>query len=331
MKRSVGFALLFLTVSMVGIIPSGFGQQPASTSVQGGPGGSPFADPEIPSGARVAEVYVFSGNEVDAVQMLYVLPNGRTMMGPHHGGPGGRQNVFRLDNNEYIVGLTGRCGAYVDSLQIQTNRRSSPIFGGPGGSRNYRIDVAPGSQAIGFVGRSGAYLDAVGLAFIPLRMRTERREESGQSGIAGGDGGSAFSEQNIPPGARISEIRVRSGEMVDSIQAVYILENGRVFEGPRYGGNGGNLSIFRLDRDEFIVGISGRRGKYVDSLSIQTNRRTSQAFGGGGGDRNYHFSAPPGQMVIGFVGRAGEYLDAIGLNYTAIDQRRRDNRTPDRR
>jgi hypothetical protein len=53
----------------------------------------------------------------------------------------------------------------------------------------------------------------------------------------------------------------------------------------------------------------------VDSFRIHTNRRTSQVFGGRGGDRDFRIDVPDGNRATGFTGRSGEYVDAIGLTY----------------
>jgi hypothetical protein len=39
------------------------------------------------------------------------------------------------------------------------------MFGGRGGRSDFRIDVPPGSQAVGFAGRAGDYVDAIGLTY----------------------------------------------------------------------------------------------------------------------------------------------------------------------
>jgi hypothetical protein len=103
---------------------------------------------------------------VDAVQVIYTLPSGRYQEGVLHGGGGGAANVFRLDPDEYVVAISGRHGDLVDSLRIHTNRRTSPLYGGSGGNREYRIDVPPGGRVIGFAGRAGDQIDAIGLAYI---------------------------------------------------------------------------------------------------------------------------------------------------------------------
>jgi hypothetical protein len=153
---------------------------------------------------------------------------------------------------------------------------------------------------------------------------------AGQTEIAGGNRGSVFSDSNIPMGAKISEIRVRAGKNIDSIQAVYVLQDGRTLEGPLHGGRGGNLNIFKLNPNEYITGISGRFGDYIDSLSIQTNQRSSPVFGGSGGSGNFAITVPSGNMAVSLSGRSGEYLDAIRLNYASNEtpsQKRRGGRS----
>jgi hypothetical protein len=315
------FCTMLLLVASIGPSLSGFAQQPVPTRVLGGQGGIQFSDMEFPPGGRVLEVHVFCGEFVDAVQLLYILPDGQTLLGPRHGGSGGQERVFRLDSDEYIVGLSGRYGAYIDSLQLRTNKRTSPIFGGAGGSRSYRIDVTQGHQAVGLVGRAGEYLDAVGLTSIPIMIR-----QIEQTKIVGGEGGNPFADRDVPQGARISEVRVRSGNNIDSIQAVYTLPDGSLLEGPLHGGRGGSNGVFRLDPDEYITGFSGRSGLYIDSLIIQTNKRRSQVFGGSGGSRVFSIAVPAGNRAIGFAGRSGDYLDSIGLTYAPIGSERENQR-----
>lgn len=151
----------------------GYPQQLSTTEIIGGRGGNEFSDFQPPAGARVAEVRIRSGDTIDSVQVAYILPNGRTVLGPMHGGSGGRPSTIRLSSDEYLIAIMGRYGDTIDSMQIITNKRTSTQFGGNGGSRRYRIEVPAGSQAIGFTGRSGNTLDAVGLVYTPLPRRRD--------------------------------------------------------------------------------------------------------------------------------------------------------------
>jgi hypothetical protein len=322
-KMGISFLAIFLCAVFMT-----FGQEPLATDIAGGRGGTPFSDTELSSGGRVLEVQIFSGEFVDAVQMVYQLPDGRRVLGRRHGGGGGRTNSLPLDSDEYITGISGRYGEHIDSISIQTNKRTSPLFGGSGGSRSYRFEVPRGNQAIGFVGRSGQYLDAIGLLAVPLNLR-----QTDQTQVFGGRGGSPFADEEVPAGARIAEIRVHSSERIDGIQAIYALRNGQTVEGAYHGGRGGRPSIFRLESDEYIIGIEGRYGETVDSFALRTNKRVSQAFGGRGGNRSFRVDVPNGSVAIGFAGRSGDLIDALGLTYESSRGRQQNilRRLPGRR
>ena len=289
-----------------------YAQASGTTQVFGGNGGNTFSDPVIQTGGRVTAVQIQYGDRIDSVQFTYSLPNGTTASSARHGGSGGRSATFQLDNDEYIVGLSGRYGDTLDSLRIITNKRTSQIFGGGGGDRDFQISVPGGNQAVGFIGRAGDYLDAIGLVYMPVQTLQVL-----QTTLAGGGGGSPFADKEVAQAARISEIRVRAGDLIDGIQAVYTLSNGSVVEGVWHGGQGGRLNTFRLDSDEYITAIAGRTGNQVDSLRIITNKRTSATFGGRGGNRDFRIDVPSGYNVTGFAGRAGSTLDAVGLTYSS--------------
>jgi hypothetical protein len=319
MNRSAKNRMMCFFVVLLSIGFLGFAQEPTATSVAGGSGGTSFSDSNISPGTRIIEVQIFSGKVLDAIQITYQLQDGRTMTGARHGGSGGQAAVFRLDSDEYITGISGRYGQYLDSLSIQTNKRTSPVYGGSGGTQSYRIDVPYRNQAIGFIGRSGQYVDAMGLLYSPISWL--QTTQANQSTIFGGRGGSAFTDQDFQQGARISAIRIRAAGRIDGIQAVYTLQDGRVIEGQFHGGRGGRENVFTLDSDEYVTGIYGRYGEEVDSIAIRTNKRTSQMFGGSGGKKDYRLDAPSGNMAIGFMGRSGERLDAIGLVFGNISLR----------
>ncbi|MEJ2111626.1 MAG: hypothetical protein P8Z37_17300 [Acidobacteriota bacterium] len=109
MKRSSLYSILFAGIVFAAGL-TGFSQNIASTGISGGRGGFQFSDSDIPQGARVLEIRVFAGDWVDAVQIIYTLPNGRIVESARHGGSGGRQNIFRLDSDEYVTGVSGRYG-----------------------------------------------------------------------------------------------------------------------------------------------------------------------------------------------------------------------------
>jgi len=136
------------------------------------------------------------------------------------------------------------------------------------------------------------------------------------SGPSGGYGGNYFKDPVSIEYQNLIEIRVRSGAYIDSIQTVY---NDRMGQG-RYvksqnGGNGGQLSVFKLQPGEYITRISGKYGAFVDSLTVYTSKGRQKRWGGTGGNAHYNYVAPPGTKIHGFFGRSGKFVDAIGVIY----------------
>jgi Jacalin-like lectin domain len=121
-------------------------------------------------------------------------------------------------------------------------------------------------------------------------------------GPAGGTGGNNFYDGGASSG---NQITIRSGSEIDSVQ---------FGDNQVHGGTGGDPHTFVLQPGEIVTGIEGRYGLRVDSLRIITNQRTSDQFGGNGGDRDYHLDVPNGETVVGFCGRSGSRMDAIGLS-----------------
>ena len=137
----------------------------AQTAPVGGPGGVAFSD-NPPSGVRLAAVALRAGELIDAVAAVVVRSDGQRVPLQLHGGPGGTARVFALEDGEYLVAMRVWSGQVVEAIQFETNRRVSPLYGRPRGAPQ-RLIVPPGSEAVGFIGRSGLYVDALGLALQP--------------------------------------------------------------------------------------------------------------------------------------------------------------------
>ena len=72
---------------------------------------------------------------------------------------------------------------------------------------------------------------------------------------------------------------------------------GAVIELPHLGGGSGFRHTITLDADEYLTGISGRSGRYIDSIRFHTNLRTSDTFGGPFGAADYALHAPEGTQI----------------------------------
>lgn len=147
----------------------GFGDQPPAlptnigrSGAHGGTGGEPFDD--LSAGGyvlgKIMAITVRHGRWVDKIAALY---EGQSNSNPHGGG-GGTEATFTLDNDEWLAEIKGCSGAKLDQVQfVTTKNRTSPPYGGNGGSPfALRKDE---SIIKAFFGRSGSLVDQLGVYF----------------------------------------------------------------------------------------------------------------------------------------------------------------------
>jgi len=136
--------------------------------------------------------------------------------------------------------------------------------------------------------------------------------------MVGGAGGNEFRDYSPPGNARIKVIHIFTNEYIDALQFGYLDDKGEIALLPKVGGDGGFAYQFVLDDDEYLTGICGRYGWYIDRLCFHTNKRKSETFGGKGGVSKFNIMAPKNHEVIGLFGRQEWYLDAIGIISRAL-------------
>jgi len=147
--------------------------EPKQLGPVGGDGGNPFDAYDIPDDARLSAIHVYSEWVIDALRFDYVQANGATGGRPPVGGLGGHHHVFYLDDDEFLIGLSGRCGWYIDGLRFHTNKRVSDLYGGQGGERDFALMAPPEYEISGLFGRSDWYIDALGVRVRPVALRQE--------------------------------------------------------------------------------------------------------------------------------------------------------------
>lgn len=135
----------------------------------GGCGGRDFSDDPHGMYGRIKQVTIRSGAYIDAIQIAYENSLGEIIEQPQHGGNGGGKDTFLLDDDEYIIEISGRFGQFVDSLLIETNKRRSCRYGGNGGGAEYSYRAPDGYGIVGFIGRDGDYIDAIGVIFSKVK------------------------------------------------------------------------------------------------------------------------------------------------------------------
>jgi hypothetical protein len=118
---------------------------------------------------------------------------------------------------------------------------------------------------------------------------------------------------------KIIVVLISAGVLIDFLQLI-VQKGNDLLVLSHHGGDGGHLTPFLLASDEYLTGITGRYGIYIDSMVLQTNKRTSQRFGGSGGDKEYSIQAKRGEQIIGLWCRSDIYIDAIGAITTLAPQ-----------
>lgn len=144
-------------------------QQLSVFGPSGGPGGTQFTDGVI-GGDWPTELLIRSGWYIDAVQIVYKSKQTNAMRtGPRHGGTGGTLKAFKLNDGEYIVKIGGTYDKYVTSLWVFTNQGRQMEWGDKSrGRADYFYSAPSGSMIYQFWGRSGTFVDAIGVEISPV-------------------------------------------------------------------------------------------------------------------------------------------------------------------
>ncbi|XP_054820018.1 mannose/glucose-specific lectin-like [Prosopis cineraria] len=234
------------------------------------------------------------------------------------GSAGGQERKTEIRwPSEYLKSISGTYGNHtgnlvIRSLSLITNLTTYGPFGTTAGGEPFSIPIAD-SVIVGFYGRAGFFLDAIGIFVQPVQA-----DASGSISFGpwGGSGGKAF---DFRVGSWIKEIIVDAPKT--NIKSIAFTDA----NGHKYGKFGGKDTDGTSDEkkieinglSEYLTSISGTYGNYVGlnvitSLSFTTNLTTHGPFGASTGTS---FSLPiQGSLVNGFHGRAGDFLDAIGIH-----------------
>lgn len=131
----------------------------------GGNGGDGFNDAadagKVITG--IQSITVGADVYVDSLQVTYYLAGGGTWASPKHGGDGGNETKINFGIGETIYQVSGNAGAYVDCIMFRTvlpdgSLKTYGPYGGNGGDPFVMYGAITA-----FMGRSAAYLDAVGV------------------------------------------------------------------------------------------------------------------------------------------------------------------------
>ena len=144
-------------------------------------------------------------------------------------------------------------------------------------------------------------------------------------GAYGGQDGTPFVDNSEHPcDVEITNIWVRSGEIVDSIQVYYRLPDGQSKPMPRRGGATGGANDINVPQDGKIIGITGGVTSYYGRGTVITQLRVVIL----DGKNNVHIYGPYGTLmnagsstfavygdIKSLFGYHRKYLEGLGAYY----------------
>ncbi|KAF3599035.1 hypothetical protein F2Q69_00037617 [Brassica cretica] len=314
--------------------------QANKVDAQGGKGGTSWDD-----GAHdhVRKVYVGQGESSVSYVKFEYEKNGKketreygkkTLLG---------SEVFEVDPDDYITSVEvqsdrifGQDTDVITCLIFKTVKgKTSPPFGLEG-AQKYELKDKNGGKLVGFHGRAGEVLHALGAYFAPSSSTSSGGRTSSSIQTAGSaagakkleaKGGNAGNPWDDGPHDGVKKVYVGQGESgVSYVKFVYEKDSKEV-----PGNDHGKKTLlapeeFVLDPNEYITtveinydNIFGTESEIITMLRFTTNKRTSPPFGLEGAKSV--LLKEDGHKVVGFHGKAGaDILHQVGVHVKAISK-----------
>ena len=108
----------------------------------------------------ITRIRVYSGLCLDGIEFF------TKQQSVFFGGRGGSPHNFQLENDEFIIGFGVRSGAWIDALQIITNKRQSQWFGNTEGGSPHKLMPPNNDYRIcGIYGEINQWVTQIGLQY----------------------------------------------------------------------------------------------------------------------------------------------------------------------
>ncbi|XP_071915390.1 mannose/glucose-specific lectin isoform X1 [Coffea arabica] len=276
----------------------------------GGPGGSPWS---YIATDGIKEITLDVGRNIRAISFADAKGFISGTFGGNNPNNIGKEEKITIQwPSEYLTSITGTYGDFngllvIYSLSFVTNQKAYGPFGSPSSGQAFS-SPPDGNVIVGFHGRSGWYIDAIGIYVQPAPTTS--------LGPWGGPVGNPWS---YIPTDGIKEIIMDVGRNIRAIS--FADANG--FISGKFGGKDPN-NIGKEEKitiqwpSEYLTSIKGTFGNFngdvvIYSLSFITNNKTYGPFGSANSGQAFTASPPAGNVVVGFHGMSGWFIDALGI------------------
>ncbi|PHT28375.1 hypothetical protein CQW23_32054 [Capsicum baccatum] len=305
----------------------------------------------------IKEILINHGQIIDSITFRTINNEQNIIDSPRFGGNGGRRDKVTIEAAplEYLRGIKGTYGNYggkmvIKSLSFVTNGKNiyGP-FGNKGGDGiPFSLVMKEGGAIVGFHGRCGSYLDAVGVYLQKLTTPTTPKEQDDDqkkvepnepllkldvmktivprsAGPWGGCSGKGWDDGVF---STMKQVQVYMNTISSAISGIQIQYEKKLdktlFWSQLHGGLGaGNDTIRKIIIDgenEFFIGIEGyyspvdNNGGHdtIRQIAFYTNKGKYGPYGTEIG--TYFSSSAARGKIVGFHGKSGVYLNAIGVH-----------------
>ncbi|KAK4789688.1 hypothetical protein SAY86_016992 [Trapa natans] len=261
------------------------------------------------SNGSLREIVIYSGAVIGSIQCIYDR-EGELVKQPRHGGGGGEKAVVELEYpNEYLTNISGYYTKRgLTSLTFQSNKRVHGPYGREEGT--YFKSPLNIGKLVGLYGRSGMYLDSIGAYFAPM-FHIDPIKIAGPYGCEDGNMWDDGKHANL------RRIDLSFGVVIDGICCWYE-DDDQPVTAAHHGGHGGDSRKIVLDKDEYLISVSGYVGSFhnmtvIKSLTFGSNKAKKYGPYGTKGEIPFSFSTSIGK-IVGFFGRSNRYLHAIAAH-----------------
>jgi len=119
---------------------------------------------------KISKMKIWSGNNVNGIQVCYKMNSGEERWADEHLGTHGNfePHLIEFHDDEYLIGIAGKCGSYMDNLTVKTNKNKYS-FGTSQSGLPYTIELPFNCVPIAFVGGIGGHLHNIGLVYFSFQ------------------------------------------------------------------------------------------------------------------------------------------------------------------
>ncbi|CAN6927809.1 unnamed protein product, partial [Brassica oleracea] len=326
-----------------GDVPSKDGPKtdvPGKKGPLGGDKGEPFDDVGF-EGVKKITVGA-DQNSVTYIKIEYVK-DGKVEI-REHGTSRGELQEFSVDYpNDSITEVGGTYKhnynydtTLIASLYFTTSKGfTSPLFGINSEKKGTEFEFKDenGGKLIGFHGRGGNAIDAIG-AYFDTGSKPGGTGDSGSGSNSGsspqkldaqgGKGGNQWDDSGDHDG--VTKIHVAFSRVIEQIKFEYV-KNGETKEGPAHGVIGGARTVigtFEISHpNEYLLSVKGWSDSSNKIVGIQfaTNTKTSEYYGFGkypGDEGTDILLEVKDKKIVGFHGFADTQLNSLGAYFAPI-------------